>query len=62
GPAKWVVEFEKEIPTFSNGSKRSVEEVTADVNTAFEKAIHKDPLNWFWVHDRWKRFKKKRKR
>ncbi|HAR00626.1 MAG: lysophospholipid acyltransferase family protein [Limisphaerales bacterium] len=62
GPAKWVVEFEKEIPTFANGSKRSVEEVTQDVNTAFEKAIYKDPLNWFWVHDRWKRFKKKRKR
>ena len=61
GPAKWVVEFEEEIPTLAEGSRRPVEEITQDVNSAFEKAIFKDPLNWFWVHDRWKRYKKKRK-
>jgi lauroyl/myristoyl acyltransferase len=56
-----VVEFEEEIPTLADGSRRAVEEITQDVNAAFEKAIFKDPLNWFWVHDRWKRYKKKRK-
>ena len=61
GPAKWVVEFEKEIPTLADGSRRAVEDITKDVNAAFERAIFKDPLNWFWVHDRWKRYKKKRK-
>jgi KDO2-lipid IV(A) lauroyltransferase len=24
------------------------------VNRAYEKAIRRDPANWFWVHDRWK--------
>jgi lauroyl/myristoyl acyltransferase len=25
-----------------------------DVNSAFEKAVRRDPANWFWVHNRWK--------
>ena len=29
----------------------------ADVNRAFEIAVRRDPANWFWVHDRWKRSK-----
>ena len=26
-----------------------------DVNRAFEMAVKRDPANWFWVHNRWKR-------
>jgi len=33
-----------------------------EINDVFEQAIHRDPLNWFWVHDRWKAFKKKKRR
>ena len=63
GPAKWKVIFDQEIPTFSMGERRSVESITKDINHAFEAAIHRDPLNWFWVHDRWKRYRKlKRKK
>lgn len=62
GPAKWKVVFDQEIPTFSQGERRSVESITKDVNKAFEKAIHRDPLNWFWVHDRWKRYRKLKKK
>jgi KDO2-lipid IV(A) lauroyltransferase len=32
----------------------------ADVNAAFERAVRRDPANWFWVHDRW-RFAKQRR-
>jgi lauroyl/myristoyl acyltransferase len=62
GPAKWKVIFDQEIPTFSQGERRSVESITKDVNRAFERAIHRDPLNWFWVHDRWKRYRKLKKK
>ena len=61
GPATWVVEFGKEIQTLEGDSRKSVEAITSEVNQAFEKAIHQDPLNWFWVHDRWKKYRKKRK-
>ena len=59
GPATWCVEFGKEIPMLENGERRPVEGITKEVNQVFEEAILKDPLNWFWVHDRWKRYKKK---
>jgi lauroyl/myristoyl acyltransferase len=26
------------------------------VNRAFESAIRRDPANWFWVHNRWKKY------
>jgi KDO2-lipid IV(A) lauroyltransferase len=25
-----------------------------EVNRSFEKAVRRDPANWFWVHRRWK--------
>jgi Kdo2-lipid IVA lauroyltransferase/acyltransferase len=25
-----------------------------DVNAALERAVRRDPANWFWVHRRWK--------
>jgi KDO2-lipid IV(A) lauroyltransferase len=52
--ARWVIEVGDQIPTHSNGQARPVEEITHDMNRAFEKAVLRDPANWFWVHQRWK--------
>jgi lauroyl/myristoyl acyltransferase len=38
----------------SDGRRRSCEAITRDINAAHEKAILRDPANWFWVHNRWK--------
>lgn len=54
GLAQWRVEVGDEIPTMFKGEPRSVEDISRDVNTAFEAAIRRDPANWFWVHNRWK--------
>ncbi|HVK57296.1 MAG TPA: lysophospholipid acyltransferase family protein, partial [Candidatus Kapabacteria bacterium] len=54
-PGRWTVEIEDEIPTKSGESRRPVDEITADINRAFETAIRRDPANWFWVHNRWKK-------
>jgi KDO2-lipid IV(A) lauroyltransferase len=51
---KWRIEAGAEIPTRIDGQARSAEDITRDVNAAFEEAIRKDPANWFWVHNRWK--------
>lgn len=59
GLAQWEIEVGERIPTVVNGENRSVEEITADINLAFEKAIRRDPANWFWVHNRWKVVKSK---
>lgn len=52
--ARWHLECDEEIPTHVNGQPRPVDEIMADVNRSFEKAICRDPANWFWVHNRWK--------
>jgi KDO2-lipid IV(A) lauroyltransferase len=52
--AKWRLELGEKIPTYENGKPRSSEEITLDVNRAFENAVRRDPANWFWVHRRWK--------
>lgn len=54
GLAKWRIEAGAEIPTHENGVVRTTEAIMRDVNAAFEMAIHRDPANWFWVHNRWK--------
>ncbi|MSU34333.1 MAG: hypothetical protein EXS36_04350 [Pedosphaera sp.] len=36
------------------GSPRTLEEITADIQGAYESAIREDPANWFWFHRRWK--------
>lgn len=54
GLARWRIEVGEEIPTRVEGAPRSVEDISADINRAFEKAIRRDPANWFWVHNRWK--------
>lgn len=55
GLAQWRVETGAQIPTHENGEPRSTADIMRDVNAAFEVAIRRDPANWFWVHNRWKR-------
>lgn len=52
--AKWRIEIGDEIPILINGKHRDVKEISLDINKAFEKAVLRDPANWFWVHNRWK--------
>lgn len=53
--AHWRLEMGPEIPTtHPDGTPRTPEELTRDINTAYEAAIRRDPANWFWVHRRWK--------
>jgi KDO2-lipid IV(A) lauroyltransferase len=54
GLAEWVIEVGEEIPTHHDGQPRSTENIMRDVNAAFERAVRRDPANWFWVHNRWK--------
>jgi lauroyl/myristoyl acyltransferase len=57
GLARWRIEAGDEIPIRENGQFRSTEAIMLDVNRAFEAAIRRDPANWFWVHNRWKKVK-----
>jgi lauroyl/myristoyl acyltransferase len=57
GLAKWRVEAGEEIPTHQNGRARSTVDIMREVNQALEKAVRRDPANWFWVHNRWKALK-----
>jgi len=50
----WRIEAGEEIPTHRNSQPRATREIMGDVNRAFEIAVRRDPVNWFWVHDRWK--------
>jgi len=52
--ARWRIEIGPAIPTREHAVTRSTREITTDINRAFEIAVHRDPANWFWVHDRWK--------
>lgn len=54
-PAKWRIEIGDEIPTYDNSTKRDIRDISLDINKAFEIAIKRDPANWFWVHNRWKK-------
>ncbi len=58
--AQWRIEIGDEIQTRIGGQRRNAAEIMADVNSAFEMAVRRDPANWFWVHDRW-RFDKQRR-
>ncbi len=55
GLARWRIEEGPRIPTREGGKPRPTQEIMEDVNRAFEDAIRRDPANWFWVHNRWKR-------
>ena len=54
GLGRYRIEVGDLIPTRTEGGARSVAEITADINRAFETAVRRDPANWFWVHKRWK--------
>jgi lauroyl/myristoyl acyltransferase len=53
-PGRWRVEYGREIPTHRDGHPRPVAEIATEMNARFEAAIRRDPVNWFWVHNRWK--------
>jgi len=56
GLGQYRIEIGEPIATvLPDGGRRSCVEITADINRALEAAILRDPANWFWVHDRWKR-------
>jgi lauroyl/myristoyl acyltransferase len=61
GLAQWRIEAGAEIPTHENGAPRSSEAIMREVNLALEQAVRRDPANWFWVHNRWKPVKPRRK-
>lgn len=56
GLARWRIECGDQIPTHgADGKARSTEAIMRDVNAALEAGVRRDPANWFWVHNRWKR-------
>ena len=59
---RWRMEVGDEIPLRENGEPRPMPAIMTDVNREFEKAVRRDPANWFWVHDRWKKRKLRRDR
>ncbi len=54
GLAHWRLEVGDKIATHENGHPRSSEDIMREVNLSLEKAVRRDPANWFWVHRRWK--------
>lgn len=55
GLAKWRLELGEKISTHENGHPRSSADIMREANLSYEKAIRRDPANWFcWVHRRWK--------
>jgi KDO2-lipid IV(A) lauroyltransferase len=56
GLARWRIECGEVIHTRDgNDQARSTEAIMRDVNAALEQGVRRDPANWFWVHNRWKR-------
>ena len=37
------------------GENKTIEEITQFLNTVLEQMIVKNPLQWIWTHDRWKK-------
>jgi heptosyltransferase II len=50
GVARWRLRVEEYI---SNENK-SIEELTYQTNQTVERQILRNPVDWFWVHNRWK--------
>jgi lauroyl/myristoyl acyltransferase len=55
---QWHIDLTQEIATHEAGKPRPLEAIMRDVNLHFEKAVRRDPANWFWVHNRWKASRK----
>ena len=62
GLGRWELELGPEISTHTNGNARSVNDIMSDINATYEDYIREDPANWFWVHNRWKRPDRAKKR
>jgi KDO2-lipid IV(A) lauroyltransferase len=52
--AHWSLEFATADPTRDADGHRRLLFIARDMNRSFERAIRRDPANWFWVHRRWK--------
>ena len=50
GVLRWRIEFGSPIAT----KGRTDAEIMADTHVRLEEVIRHDPVNWFWLHDRWK--------
>src|SRR5438876_2517383 len=50
GFARWRAVAEPPL----DGSRESIEKLTARCNEILEKQIRRAPEDWFWVHNRWK--------
>jgi len=50
GPAEWRICIRPEIAN----QNKSTEHLTAEMNHVLEAQIRESPLDWFWVHNRWK--------
>ena len=50
GPARWRMVFTARL----DSAGESVNAVTAKANRTIEQQIRKAPVDWFWVHNRWK--------
>lgn len=51
GPARWRIVIREEV---SFAPEATTEEVTVAVTRTLEEQIRQSPLDWFWVHNRWK--------
>jgi lipopolysaccharide heptosyltransferase II len=50
GAARWRLRVEE----FIAPGNLSIEELTYQTNRALERQILRNPIDWFWVHNRWK--------
>ena len=62
GLGRWEIELGPEISTRHKGQARSVKDIMTDINSMYEEYINEDPANWFWVHNRWKRPERAKKK
>jgi KDO2-lipid IV(A) lauroyltransferase len=54
GVGRYCLEISEEIPTRLDGAPRPISDIMLDVNRVLEKAIYRDPANWFWMYNRWR--------
>ncbi len=59
---KWELELGPEIATHFNGNPRPIKDIMTDINSTYEDYVLEDPANWFWVHNRWKRPERAKKK
>jgi heptosyltransferase II len=50
GVARWRLRVEE----FISPENKSIEELTYRTNQSLERQIMRNPIDWFWVHNRWK--------